>query len=335
MSPSPAAPGSVVCPLGERGATLASVISTTSEARSRFHLRHIELHGHRVGYRMAGTGPAIVLIHGLTGSSTTWREVMPVLAERFTVVAPDLLGHGESAKPRGDYSLGAFASGVRDLLVALGIDRATVVGHSLGGGVAMQLAYQFPERCERLVLVASGGLGKDVTPFLRAVTLPGSEYVLPLLLSRQLHQVLSGAGGLMRRVGFRPGVVGAEVWRSYSGLSETRGLQAFINTVRSVIDIGGQRVSARDRLYLAQEMPTLIVWGDRDQIIPVAHARIAHELMPGSELRIVEGAGHFLPFERPEPFLEALSKFIATTEPATTDAARFRDLLLSRTSASE
>lgn len=311
---------------------MASVTSTTSEARSRFHLRHVELHGHRVGYRMAGTGPAIVLVHGLTGSSTTWREVMPVLAERFTVVAPDLLGHGESAKPRGDYSLGAFASGVRDLLVALGVDRATVVGHSLGGGVAMQLAYQFPERCERLVLVASGGLGKDVTPFLRAVTLPGSEYVLPLLLSRQLHQVLSGAGGLLQRVGFRPGVVGAEVWRSYSGLSDTRGLQAFINTVRSVIDLGGQRVSARDRLYLAQEMPTLIVWGDRDQVIPVSHAHIAHELMPGSVLRIVEGAGHFLPFERPEPFLDALSEFIATTEPANTDAARFRDLLLTRTS---
>lgn len=311
---------------------MASVTSTTSEERSRFRLRHVELHGHRVGYRMAGTGPAIVLVHGLTGSSTTWREVMPVLAERFTVVAPDLLGHGESAKPRGDYSLGAFASGVRDLLVALGIDRATVVGHSLGGGVAMQLAYQFPERCERLVLVASGGLGKDVTPFLRAVTLPGSEYVLPLLLSRQLHQVLSGAGGLLQRVGFRPGVVGAEVWRSYSGLSDTRGLQAFINTVRSVIDLGGQRVSARDRLYLAQEMPTLIVWGDRDQVIPVAHAHIAHELMPGSVLRIVEGAGHFLPFECPEPFLDALSEFIATTEPANTDAARFRDLLLTRTS---
>src|SRR5256885_6196729 len=143
-----------------------------------FRLRHLVVQRPRVGYRMAGEGPAIVLVHGLAGSSTTWRAVMPALAERYLVIAPDLLGHGESAKPRGDYSLGAHASGIRDLLVALGVERATFVGHSLGGGVAMQLAYQFPQRCERLVLVASGGLGKEVNALLRAVALPGSEYVL-------------------------------------------------------------------------------------------------------------------------------------------------------------
>ena len=145
--------------------------------------REVELHGHAVGYRMLGEGPLLVLLHGITSTSEAWREVMPRLAETHTVIAPDLIGHGRSAKPRGDYSLGAYASGVRDLMVALGIERATMVGHSLGGGVALQLAYQFPERCERLVLVASGGLGKEVTPFLRAVSLPGSELVLPLLLS--------------------------------------------------------------------------------------------------------------------------------------------------------
>jgi pimeloyl-ACP methyl ester carboxylesterase len=299
-------------------------------SRDDMRLRHVSIHGHEVGYRMAGSGPAIVLVHGLTGSSTTWREVMPRLAERFTVVAPDLLGHGESAKPRGDYSLGAFASGIRDLLVAVGIDRATFVGHSLGGGVALQLAYQFPERCERLVLVSSGGLGKEVSPILKAVSLPGSELVLPLLLAPQLHQALQAAGGILDRIGLRPGVRGKEVWRSYTGLTETRGRMAFIHTVRSVIDPLGQRVSARDRLYLAQEVPTLIIWGTRDRIIPVDHAYAAHDLIPGSTLRIVPGAGHFVPFEAPEEFLDALVPFLDSTEPADPHEQHFRDLMLNR-----
>jgi len=293
-------------------------------------LRHLTIHGHEVGYRMAGSGPAIVLVHGLTGSSTTWREVMPRLAEDHTVIAPDLLGHGESAKPRGDYSLGAFASGLRDVMVALGIERATFVGHSLGGGVAMQLAYQFPERCERLVLVASGGLGREVSPALRAVSLPGSELVLPLIFSPYVRSALELAGAtLNRRTGFHMGVRAAEVWRSYAGLTEVAGRMAFIHTVRSVIDPFGQRVSARDRLYLAQEIPTLIVWGNRDHIIPVEHAHISHDLIPGSQLAIVDGAGHFLPFEVPDEFLDVLVPFLRDTPPVHTTADAFRNLLLS------
>src|SRR5215210_8096120 len=136
----------------------------------------LHLHGHEISYITAGSGPVLLLIHGITGSSRHWESVISLLAERFTVIAPDMLGHGLSAKPRGDYSLGAFASGARDMLVALGHERATVVGHSLGGGVAMQFAYQFPERCERLVLVSSGGLGPEVSLLLRAVSLPGAEY---------------------------------------------------------------------------------------------------------------------------------------------------------------
>src|SRR5579872_5023041 len=170
---------------------------------SPFSLRHLTIHGHEVGYRMAGEGPALVLVHGLAGSSTTWRAVMPALAEHHTVVAPDLLGHGESAKPRGDYSLGAHADGIRDLLVALGVERATFVGHSLGGGVAMQLAYQFPGRCERLVLVASGGLGREVSALLRAVSAPGSEYVLDVLFNSPVHDAAESVGGLLGRLGLR------------------------------------------------------------------------------------------------------------------------------------
>ncbi len=148
-------------------------------------VRHVTIHGHAVGFRMAGCGPVILLIHGMAGSSRTWLEVMRLLARDYTVIAPDLLGHGDSAKPIADYSLGAYASGLRDLLVgALGIESATLVGQSLGGGVAMQLAYQHPELCERLVLVGSGGLGREVSPVLRAMALPGAEYLMPVLFPR-------------------------------------------------------------------------------------------------------------------------------------------------------
>jgi pimeloyl-ACP methyl ester carboxylesterase len=298
-------------------------------SKSPFALRHITLHGHDVTYRMAGEGPAVVLVHGLAGSSTTWKGVLPVLSERFTVVAPDLLGHGQSAKPRGDYSLGAYASGIRDLLAALDIDRATFVGHSLGGGVAMQLGYQFPERCERLVLVASGGLGKEVSPLLRAVSLPGSEFVLPVLLAPWFRERAEVLGGVLRRGGWRPGSTLAEVWRSYTTLTTREGQQAFVHTVRSVIDPAGQRVSALDRLYLARAVPTLVVWGDRDRIIPVEHAHAAHAGMPGSRLEILEGAGHFLPFENAGWFNRVLLDFLDTTTPANVTPDDIRELLAS------
>src|SRR5213078_2545152 len=153
------------------------------------------------------------------GSSLTWEEVIEPLAERYTVVAPDLLGHGASAKPRGDYSLGAYASGIRDLLGALGHDRGTIVGHSLGGGVAMQMAYQFPERCERLVLVSSGGLGREVNAMLRAATLPGSELVLPLLASSRVLEPIGAVGAFLGRLGLRAGPDLDEMWRGFSSLN--------------------------------------------------------------------------------------------------------------------
>src|SRR5919107_783136 len=127
-----------------------------------------DLHGHRAYYRRAGSGPPIVLIHGMVNSSRHWEKVALALADRYTVIAPDLIGHGDSATPRGDYSLGAHAAVIRDVLSAIGFDRATIVGHSLGGGVAMQFFWQFPQRTERLVLVSSGGVGQEGSPLLRA-----------------------------------------------------------------------------------------------------------------------------------------------------------------------
>ncbi|HEX5615917.1 MAG TPA: alpha/beta fold hydrolase [Acidimicrobiia bacterium] len=294
---------------------------------ARIPLRHVRIHGHDVGYRLAGHGPTIVLIHGLAGSSRTWRDVMPALAERHTVLAPDLLGHGESAKPMGDYSLGAHASGLRDLLGVLGISRATIVGQSFGGGIAMQLAYQHPEIVERLVLVGSGGLGREVSWLLRVFTLPGAEYLMPVLFPSFLRDRGNDAARLLHRLGLRAPQA-AENWRAYSSLTGAENRHAFVRTVRTVIEPRGQAVSARDRLYLAAATPTLIVWGDADPIIPVAHAYAAHDAMPGSRLEIFEGVGHFPHSEAPDRFVNVLTDFLASTEPASRDASTFRDLLV-------
>ena len=293
-------------------------------------LRHTRIHGHDVGYRMAGDGPVLLLVHGMAGSSRTWLEVMKILARDHTVIAPDLLGHGESAKPMGDYSLGAYASGLRDLLVGtLGIESATLVGQSLGGGVVMQLAYQHPELCQRLVLAASGGLGREVSWVLRALTLPGAEYVLPPLFPRAARRAGDKVMRFFHDRGVRAPHV-AEMWNAYASLTETPNRHAFIRTVRAVIDPGGQTVSARDRLYLAAAVPTLIVWGDRDDIIPVAHAHATHELLPTSRLEVFEGAGHFLHVEQPVRFAEVLRDFVEGTNPALRDASALRELLLAQ-----
>jgi pimeloyl-ACP methyl ester carboxylesterase len=290
-------------------------------------LKEIELHGHQVAYRSAGSGPVIVLVHGITSTSATWERVMPTLAKRFTVIAPDLLGHGGSAKPRGDYSLGAYASGVRDMLIALGHERATFVGHSLGGGVAMQLAYQFPERCERLVLIDSGGLGSEVNLLLRMATLPGSELVLPLLASQRVLGAGRGVGRFFDRLGLHLGTDIAEMARGHASLAEPEARAAFVHTLRTIVDPLGQRVNAHDRLYLAEEVPFLIIWGRRDSIIPVSHARAVHERVPSSQLEIFEKAGHFPHVDEPLHFIEVLTEFIDTTEPADVEPERWRELL--------
>jgi pimeloyl-ACP methyl ester carboxylesterase len=224
---------------------------------------------------------------------------MPRLSAQHTVLAPDLLGHGESAKPKGDYSLGAYANLIRDLLEALDEPRGTIAGHSLGGGVALQFAYQYPERCERLVLVSSGGLGREVHPILRAAALPGAELVLPGLAAGAAH----GIGTMMNvmwKVGLRASSDLGETWRSFVSLGQPEARRAFLHTVRSVIDLGGQLVSATDKLYLTKGLPTLIIWGDRDPLIPVRHGVHCHELITDSRLEIFPGAGHDPYLDDPE-----------------------------------
>ncbi len=290
----------------------------------------IELHGHVCSYRTGGRGPVLALVHGITNSSASWEPVLGLLAQHFTVVAPDLLGHGDSAKPRGDYSLGANASLLRDLLLALGHERASVAGHSLGGGIAMQFAYQFPERVERLILVSSGGLGRQVTPVLRAVALPGAELVLPLLASGPLVGAGTALGGFVDRLGLSLGADITAMATGFASLRDIEARRAFVHTARSVIELGGQRVNATDKLYLAEAVPTLIAWGDRDPIIPARHGIRAHELMPGSRLELFAGAGHFPHHDDPVRFATAIEEFVAQTAPAAPDEDRLRRLVVER-----
>jgi pimeloyl-ACP methyl ester carboxylesterase len=290
--------------------------------------KHVKIHGHRVSYLAEGEGSPVVLIHGVTGTCDQWAPVADLLSERCSVVAPDLLGHGQSAKPRGDYSLGAYASGIRDLMVGLGHERVTVVGHSLGGGIAMQFAYQFPERCQRLVLVSSGGLGQEVHPVLRAATLPGSELLLPLIAGAHVYNTGAAVAGLIERAGLRAGPDIAEMVRGYGSLADADTRRAFVHTLRSVVDPMGQRVNATDRLYLAAGMPALIVWGRRDRVIPVSHASVAERGMPGSRLEIFERSGHFPQLDDPLRFSRLLADFVESTDPAELTADSLRERVL-------
>lgn len=291
-------------------------------------VEHLSIHGHRAACRVGGAGPVLLLVHGMAGSSATWNHVIDGLARNFTVVAPDLLGHGDSGKPRrGEYSLGAHANFLRDVLHVLGHEHATFVGQSLGGGVVMQLAYQFPELCERLVLVSSGGLGREVNLLLRALTLPGADYAFPLVCGPWLRDAGDRLATWLQRVGVRATPAVEEMWRSYSSLADADARRAFFRTLHSVIDLGGQAVSAADRLYLTAQVPTLILWGAEDPIIPVSHGESAAELMPGSRLVIIDGVGHYPHCESPARFIDVLSDFMASTHPASLSAAHWRELL--------
>lgn len=293
------------------------------------------IHGYRRAFRIAGSGPVLLLIHGIGDNSETWEPVHAKLAQRFTVIAPDLLGHGNSDKPRADYSVAAYANGMRDLLSVLGIDRVTVLGHSLGGGVAMQFAYQFPQLVDRLILVGAGGVTKDVNIALRIASLPlGGEALgllrLPLVLSAM--QALGKAAGTVLG-STRVGRDLPDVLRILRDLPEPTASSAFTRTLRAVVDWRGQVVTMLDRCYLTESVPVQLIWGDQDAVIPVSHARMAHAAMPGSQLDIFQQSGHFPFHDDPDRFVEVVQRFIDGTEPAEHDQEALRALL--RTGLSE
>jgi pimeloyl-ACP methyl ester carboxylesterase len=283
----------------------------------------VSVHGRSISYLEAGEGPLLLLVHGMAGTARNWDAVIEPLSLRNTVIAPDFPGHGESEPGGGDYSLGSLASSLRDLMIALGHERATLVGHSLGGGVALQFAYQFPEMVERLVLVSSGGLGPEVGAILRAAALPGADLFIRATAAPGAATVGRLAGAL-GKVGLRPNADLAEVGRAYASLADADRRKAFLSTLHAVVGTDGQRVAALDRLYLAEDLPILIVWGERDPIIPVGHGRAAHAQLPGSRLEVFPDAGHIPMQESPGRFAAVLQRFLDDTEPAEFDGATWR-----------
>ncbi|BBX74163.1 alpha/beta hydrolase [Mycobacterium shinjukuense] len=287
------------------------------------------IHGYKRAFRIAGSGPAILLIHGIGDNSTTWTGVHAKLAQRFTVVAPDLLGHGKSDKPRADYSVAAYANGMRDLLSVLDIEQVTIVGHSLGGGVAMQFAYQFPQLVERLILVSTGGVTRDVNFVFRLASLPlGSEAMAVLRLPLVLPAVQIAGRVLGKAIGTTSlGHDLPNVLRVLNDLPEPTASAAFGRTLRAVVDWRGQIVTMLDRCYLTEAIPVQIIWGNRDVVVPVRHAHMAHAAMPGSRLEIFEGSGHFPFHDDPARFIDIVQRFIDSTQPAEYDQAALRALL--------
>lgn len=276
-------------------------------------MKFLELHGDRLAYQDVGSGDeALLLIHGMAGSSETWRAVIPQLAKKYRVVAPDLLGHGQSDKPRSDYSLGAFAVLLRDMLDEVGITRATVIGQSLGGGVAMQFAYQHPDYCQRLVLISSGGLGPDVGWTLRLLSAPGAELLLPVIAPPPVVRLGDKARTWLSTRGLQS-PRGAEMWSAYSSLADAPTRQAFLKTLRSVVDYRGQSVSALNRLHLTNDLPAMVIWGDQDRIIPIEHGYGVCEARPGCRLEVLEGIGHFPHVECPTAVVDLIEDFIDTT----------------------
>ncbi|MGZ5388496.1 MAG: alpha/beta fold hydrolase [Aeromicrobium sp.] len=292
-------------------------------------LQYVVLHGHRRAYRMMGSGPALLLLHGLGCDSSTWSTVIPTLAEHYTVIAPDLLGHGESDKPNADYSLGGYANGMRDLLTILRIDKVTVVGHSLGGGIAMQFAYQYPERTERVCLISTGGLGPEVTPLIRFLTVPGSGALLGAVTARPLRPVVSGGLRALSRIGLPLTRDLGEVSEIYQNLSDPGMRRAVQRVTSHVLNWRGQYVTMTDRAYLARLMPMLVLWGRQDVVIPVSHAGTASAYATNSEVHVLEKSGHFPHKDHPEEFCRLVVEFIATNKPANYHRGRWRALMRS------
>ena len=292
-------------------ASALPLLSRLRGAQTEVTKHQVQLYGRRIAYRGGGSGPPLLLIHGITSNSATWDKVLPALATQHTVIAPDLLGHGKSDKGRDDYSPAAHANTLRDLLDSLGHDRVTVVGHSLGGGVAMQLGYQYPERIDRLVLVAPGGFGPEVNLLLRLASLPGSGGALALAAWRPFVEAGTWLTQQLGRLGMHGGTDLEEIGRAYSLLADSASRSAFLHTLRSVIDLHGQRPSALDRTEVMSRVPTLIVWGDRDRILPAAHGDRIHRLVPNTYLADFQGAGHFPHRDDPARFVHVVEEFLA------------------------
>jgi pimeloyl-ACP methyl ester carboxylesterase len=264
-------------------------------------------------------GPVVVLVHGLASDSDTWDAAMAPLAERgLHVIAPDLLGHGRSDKPSLPYCLDVHAETLRHLLERVGARTATFVGHSLGGAIAMHLGYHAPQVVDRLVLVASGGLGRQVHPLLRAAALPGTRAILAMAVNPGTARVYRSPR-LHRALRLTDSNV-VNLARAGRNLITPAGRYAFVTTLRSVIEPSGQRGNLVELNYVAEHVPTQLIWAEHDHVIPVRHAHATHALLPGSRLDLLPGASHEPHRRYAERFARLVADFVAAT-PTAHDAA--------------
>jgi pimeloyl-ACP methyl ester carboxylesterase len=298
-----------------------------ARAGAEYDVQYRTIHGYKRAFVHVGRGPVLLLIHGIGDSSDTWRHVIPELARDHTVIAPDLLGHGRSDKPRADYSVAGYANAMRDLLGVLGVQRATVVGHSLGGGVAMQFAYQYPDRCERLVLVSTGGISHEVHGALRLCAAPTADMFMPLFAFAPSRLAGRAIVEVFKRLGTDLGRDAEHLLRMFDTLPDATARRAFVRTIRAVVDWRGQAITMLDRCYLTRGMPTLIIWGRHDAVLPFHHAEIAHTAMPSSRLEVFEEAGHFPHHQDKDRFIALLRDFVATTSPASYSSEEWREVL--------
>lgn len=280
--------------------------------------RSVAVAGHTVGLREAGPadGPPVVLLHGLASDGGTWEPALGPLADLgIYAVAPDLLGHGESDKPRtGEYSLDGFATVLTGLLRELELTSVTLAGHSLGGAIAVHFAYHHPSHVQRLALVAAGGLGRQVHVALRAAALPGAHFVVRALVNHRTARIYRDPR-LHRALRLSPEDL-VNLGRAGRALSVPDARAAFFASLRSVIEPGGQRGSLIEMDYLAEHVPTLIVWSEADHVIPVSHAHALHEHLPTSRLELLPGSSHEPHRRHADRFSAVLDDFVRTTAPA-------------------
>ncbi len=271
--------------------------------------------GYRMAYVAGGQGEPVVFLHGLGHASSAWARVLPLLARRFRVFAVDMLGCGRSDKPRIDYSLWAMATYVRYFMDAVGIEQAHLVGHSLGGGIAMHTLLQYPERVGRLALLATGGLGRELRLLLRITTLPGASWALALLTRPAWDR-------LIKRLGYREPTIPLkrETRQMWLKLAHPDHRWVFMRMLRGVSNITGQTVTALDRIDLVRELkePILLIWGDRDRTIPLMHAQRAAQLIPNCQLEVLPGCGHYPAIECPEAVARLVERFLLAPESAPT-----------------
>ncbi len=260
-------------------------------------------------------GDPVLMVHGVGGWAENWREVMePIARTGRRAIAVDLPGFGESEAPGRVRHFGPrdafYARFMRELMDAMGLRSAHVVGNSMGGAVAYLTAVTAPERTRSLALVASGGLGTDIALFLRLATLPGM-ITLSRLLGRpaQAREVLRTCFSDVSRI---PPRLYEEAERyGFASYPE------FVRALRSGVTVFGVRESLR-RHWIDQasryDGPVVVVWGREDQVLPIRHVGDARAVFPRAEIRVIEGCGHMPMVERPEEFLAALLPFLERAE---------------------